>query len=86
MARCLPERRDGKAVRPPDDKRRVVSWVRPNAAFDPSWLHQHRQAAPITRPEFLRQHEEEIPHHLFLLVQQPELLTIEVRLRWPRKM
>ena len=80
MARCLPERRDDKAVRPPDDKRRLVRRVRSKAAFDPSWLHQDRQAAPVNGPELLRQDEEGVTHHLFLLVQQPEVVTIEVRL------
>jgi hypothetical protein len=80
MARCLPERRDDKAVRPPADKRRLVRRVRSKTAFDPSWLHQDRQAAPVSGPELMRQDEEGVTHHLFLLVQQPEVVTIEVRL------
>ena len=54
MARRLPHRCDDQTVRPPDDKRRGVSRVRPKTAFDPSWLHQHRQASPIKRPQLLR--------------------------------
>jgi hypothetical protein len=80
MARCLPERRDDEAVRAPDDKRPLVGRVRSETAFDPSWLHQDRQPVPVNGPELLRQDEEGVTYYLFLLVQQPEMVTIEVRL------
>ncbi|HEX3959925.1 MAG TPA: hypothetical protein VHZ03_25365, partial [Trebonia sp.] len=76
MARCLPERRDDKAVAPPDDKRRLVRRVRSKSALDPSWFHQDRQATPINGPKLLRQHEEGVTHHLILPVEQPEVVTI----------
>src|ERR1700722_1265034 len=56
-ARRLPERRDDKVVCPSHNKRRIVSRIRSETTFDSSRLHQHRQAAPIMRPELLRQHE-----------------------------
>jgi hypothetical protein len=80
VALCLPERRDDKAVHPPDDQRGLVRPIRSKTAFDPSWFHPDRQAAPINKPQLLRQDEEGVTHHLFLLVQQPEAVTIEVRL------
>ena len=86
MARCLPERRDDKAVCPPDDKRRLVRRVRSKTTFDPARLHQDCKAAPIDGPEFLRQDEEGVTDHLSLLIQQPEAVTIEVRFCRPRKM
>ncbi|MFC1411112.1 hypothetical protein ACEZCY_18840 [Streptacidiphilus sp. N1-12] len=86
MARCLPERGDDEAVRPPGDQCRFVGRVSSQTAFDPSWLHQDRQAAPVDGPELRGQDEEGVSHHLFLLVQQPEAVTIEVRLSRPGKM
>ena len=78
MTRCLSERRDDKAVRPPDDKRRLVRRVRSKTAFDPSWFHEDGQATPIDGPELLRQDEKGVTHHLLLIVQQPKVVTIEV--------
>jgi hypothetical protein len=86
LARCLSEARHDKAVGPPDDKRWLVGRVGAQAAFDPSRLHQHRQPAPISGPEFLRKDEKGVRHCLLVLVQQPELIAIEVRLSGPREM
>ena len=80
MARGLPERRDDKAVGPPDDQRWLVRRVRSETAFDPSRFDQDRQATPISGPELLREDEERVTHHLLRLVEQPEVVAIEVRL------